>query len=176
MIIVTGITRSGLSLTMQMLNAGGYKCEGEYPAFEKYQLGEVPWLECKDSAVKLVDANLQLPPLGEYNVIRLRRNLEQQAKSLIKFSIALGILVTSPPISILIKSFKRDYKIIDEWGEKQNSFMYLDFEDLINNSHKASLSMQKFVGKKLDIEAMVSCVIERETNCYPTMLEFELIK
>ena len=31
MIIVIGIARSGLTVTMQMLEAGGYPCEGHYP-------------------------------------------------------------------------------------------------------------------------------------------------
>lgn len=41
MIIVTGIARSGLSLTMQMLHAGGIPCAGEPPAFEPYPLGQI---------------------------------------------------------------------------------------------------------------------------------------
>lgn len=71
MLIVAGITRSGLSLTMQMLHAGGYPCEGEPPDFEPHPVGEMPWERCERRAVKLVDAHHQFPPAGSYDVIRL---------------------------------------------------------------------------------------------------------
>ena len=59
MIIVAGLTRSGLSVTMQMLWAGGYPCLGRWPAFEQYAVGRVPWHLLPDRvAVKLVDAQL----------------------------------------------------------------------------------------------------------------------
>lgn len=173
-IIVAGITRSGLTLTMQMLNAGGCKCVGEYPGFEKYQIGCIPWSELSNCAVKLVDSHLQMPPKGNYKVIRLSRNMKQQVKSFNKFSSAFGL----PPISEkkLIKSFRKDYKLIDKWVKKQDDFMFLEFEDLINKKSEQAVKLRDFLGIEMDISAMTSCVADRDTDCYQGFLELELIE
>ena len=94
-IIVAGITRSGLTLMMQILHKGGYPCFGNWPAFEGYNFGLIPWTLAKRRSVKLVDAQKQLPPPGDYHVIRLRRDLKQQTKSIIKLMKALGISVSN---------------------------------------------------------------------------------
>lgn len=51
-VIVAGITRSGLTATMQMLAGGGFPCLGEYPGFEPYGVGQVPWQRCEGLAVQ----------------------------------------------------------------------------------------------------------------------------
>ena len=103
MLIVPGIARSGLTVTMQMLNAGGYPCVGEYPAFEKYNIGDIPWEECVGKAVKVVDTHIQFPPEGRYKVIFLTRDIKQQVKSQCKFlKFIAGI--DSKPSSRYVKS------------------------------------------------------------------------
>lgn len=174
MIIVAGITRSGLSLTMQMLHAGGFPCVGEPPAFEEYGIGQIPWKDCHDRAVKLVDAQLQFPPQMPCKVIRLRRNLKQQAKSFNKFNKCFGL--PSAPISKLIKSFRRDYYKIDTWAKKQSGLMTIEFETIIKYPGYIAMRISKFSGRDLNIGAMASCVVDRSPDCYPTMLELDLLE
>lgn len=83
MILVVGLTRSGLSLTMQMLHAGGHSCFGGPPAFDGYDLGKIPWRSVGMMAVKVVETHLQFPPrdFGPFRVIRLGRDFREQAKS-----------------------------------------------------------------------------------------------
>lgn len=171
MIIVAGITRSGLTLAMQMLHAGGYPCAGSYPAFEEYPTGDAPWGELQGKAVKLVDAHLQLPRDGDYSIIRLHRNMKEQAKSFNKFISVMGF----PPKKkkILIKSFIRDYKIIDRWAKRHNC-LRMHFEDMINNPAKSSQKIAEWCPQDLDIKKMESCIIKRSPDCYPTFLELSM--
>ncbi len=172
-VIVAGLTRSGLSLTMQMLCAGGYPCKGEPPAFECYSIGEIPWDQCSGYAVKSVDTQLEIPPDGDYRVILLRRNMEEQAKSMNKFMGAFGVL----PMSILqlTCSFQRDYEIIYEWASNYPT-MVLDFEKLVTEPLVAAASIQEFIGVPLNRDSMAECVIERGPECHPTLLEFKLLE
>ena len=111
-VIVAGITRSGLSLMMQMLHKGGFPCYGTYPAFEDYQVGQIDYHEARHKAIKLVDSHNQLPPPGDYYVIRMRRNLDQQIKSLMKFMRIMGVPVLGSDRRKLKRSVIRDYKKI----------------------------------------------------------------
>ena len=84
-IIVGGVTRSGMTVTMQMLHMGGFPCFGNPPAFETYMIEKIPWGECEGRAVKLIDMHRHFPPNGDYRVILLKRSLREQAKSINKF-------------------------------------------------------------------------------------------
>ncbi|KKN38356.1 hypothetical protein LCGC14_0754310 [marine sediment metagenome] len=173
MLIVAGIARSGLSLTMQILHAGGYPCEGEPPAFEPH-LGGIPWERCGDRAVKHVDTQLNLPPGGPYDVIRLRRNLQQQARSFTKWAAAL-FRGRAIPISRIIASFRRDYAVIDDWAVNHR-LLVLDFENLITDPKGSAFAIRNWTGKDLDVDRMAACVVKRSPNCYPGLLELSLIE
>lgn len=173
-VIVAGITRSGLTLTMQMLEAGGFPCVGEYPGFEKYPMGEIPWAEVRGMAVKVVDTHEQLPPPGDYAVIRLRRDPTEQAKSINKFMSVMG--VSPVPLSKLKASTRKNYKVIDQWVRRQSRYTSLEFEQILTQPLIAAQRLQEFLGCDLDLEAMAERVVLRSPNCYPTMLEVELSK
>lgn len=171
MVIVAGITRSGLTATMQMLYAGGFPCAGSYPSFEEYEVGETPWDECAGKAVKLVDAQLHIPPDGDYKIIRLQRKRKQQALSFKKFICALFGKPVKVDFKAIRKSFDRDYAIIDEWVGRHQS-LYISFEEIIINPAQAATRIANFVDAPLDIDKMASCIIKRSPDCYPSMLEF----
>lgn len=173
MIIVAGIARSGLTATIQMLNAGGYPCLGKYPAFEPFTLGNIQWDIAEGKAVKLVDAQLQFPPVGKkYKIIYLSRDRKQQAKSTNKFVGVLGI----PPIKLkkLIRSFKIDYKIIDTWA-KNHDVLRIKFEDLINRPMSTALKISGFTGGDLNTKKMCAAVIDRKPECGPELLELSMM-
>jgi hypothetical protein len=159
---------------MQMLCAGGYPCVGDPPAFEAHGVGQVPWDQCVDRAVKLVDTHLQFPPDGCYDVIRLRRNLMEQARSFNKFNAAFGI--PAMPISLLVGSFRRNYLAIDDWAGGGHRLLTLDFENLITDPKGSALVLRDWTGKDLAVDRMTACVVARGPNCYPTLLELSLIE
>lgn len=172
-LIVAGITRSGLSLTMQMLFCGDFPCAGKPPAFECYSIGEIPWPELGGKAVKLVDAQHQLPPAGNYRVIRLHRDITQQARSINKFNAAFGL--PAIPVSQLMGSIRRDYEIIDQWAEEY-PVLELSFEHLILSPLTEARAIESFVCRSLNVPAMSACVIAREVECHPELLELKLLE
>lgn len=173
MIIVAGIARSGLTATMQMLNAGKYPCAGEYPAFEPYPIGCIPWNLCEDKAIKLVDAQLHFPPLSkEYKIIYLLRDMEQQAKSMNKFLSIFGMPKT--PIRKIIKSFKVDYKNIDNWAKNHDTIM-IKFENMILHPLETAKTISEFTGNNLDVYKMSAAIIKRGPECGPELLELSML-
>lgn len=172
-IIVAGITRSGMSVTMQMLDAGGVPCSGTYPDYEPFPMGTTPWSEVSGKAVKLVDAHLHFPPPGSYRVIRLYRNFTEQAKSFNKWTKAF---FDAKPASRdkLVGSFVRDYRKIDEWAIPYPT-IGVHFEQIVEKPRYVAEKLAKFLGMSLDIEKMVSVVRPRSAECYPTLLEIELL-
>lgn len=176
MIIVAGVTRSGLTVMMQMLNAGGYPCEGDYPGFEPHNIGCIPWEECRGKAVKLVDAHLQIPPEGlDYRIIRLKRDLKQQAKSMVKMMKAMGLSgANRSVIPKIIKSLKKDYAVIDAWAKKHDT-LTVRFETIIKNPNLAAKKVSSWAGGELDTLKMADCVIKRKPQCYKGFLEVSMI-
>lgn len=173
-IIVAGCTRSGLSLMMQMLHKGGYPCVGEYPAFEEYNIGEIDFKEATGKAVKVVDTLHQFPPAGDYFVIRLRRDLKQQAKSMVKLLQFIGIPIGKEEVPTIIDGLKKDYQVIDSWTRTQTGMVVIDFEAMITNPEAALEKISRAIGYELDIEA-ADCVVSRDPKCYDGMLELKLI-
>lgn len=170
--IIAGIARSGLSLTMQMLHAGGFPCLGGPPAFEDFPVGCTPWEECDGKAVKLVDSHLHFPPAGSYRVIRLHRDLIQQARSTNKWVGAVSG-IQALPVSRLIGSIRRDYVTIDEWAAKHIT-LHLPFEDLVGKPREAAKTIAHFVQTTLNVDAMAACVIPRGPECHAELLEVAL--
>ena len=176
-ILVTGLARSGLTMTMQMLHAGGLNCLGEFPAFEPYGIGDIPWEKCEGIAVKLIDPQLQRPPSGrEYKIILLHRNAWQQAKSTIKFVRALTTGIIPPPSTFrLMRSIRRDCSEIRQWA-RQHDRISINFEDIVKHPTAAALRIESFVGEKLDTVKMSAAVIPRGTACLKGLLEIDMIE
>lgn len=174
-IIIAGITRSGLTLTMQMLHAGGYPCLGTYPAFENYLIGDIPWNETEGKAVKLVDTHVQFPKPGDYKVIRLKRDLTQQSKSQVKFLKYFGFPLPKSAYKDFLKSLPNDYKKIDSWAKKQSELITISFEDIINNPDEVINNLVDFIGVDLDKSKMKSVIIKRNSDCYNGLLELTML-
>lgn len=175
-ILVCGITRSGLTLTMQLLDFGGFPVEGEYPAYECHGLGEIPWNKIKGKAVKVVDIHLQFPPKGKYHVIRLKRDLEQQTASIVKFTeYFVGHKIDRQHRKRILKSTIKDYKKIDTWAKRQHSSIEVNFEDLIESTESQIKRIREFIGFELDTKKASSIVFDRKTGCYDGLLELKMI-
>jgi hypothetical protein len=175
MIIVGGIARSGLTITMQMLHAGGYPCVGDAPAFEPFQVDMIPWEKCAGRAVKAVDIQLQFPPDGDYRVIMPFRDINEQAKSTIKFLKCVALVRLPISKKAMIRSIKSDYQKIHKWLKKEHDPLHIAFEDLILKPMDSAKKIRDWVGRDLDINRMARCVLPRSPGCYKTMLELSFI-
>ncbi len=82
-ILILGMGRCGLTVTMQMLCAGGYPCYGAPPAFEVCNIDRIPFATLSGKAIKVLQPdNTFWPPKGEYHVITIQRDSQEQAKSM----------------------------------------------------------------------------------------------
>jgi len=173
-IIVAGCTRSGMTMTMQMLQAGGVPVVGKFPAFEEYELGSIPWGDVQGKAVKLVDSHLHFPPdsLGPYRVLLTTRNIVQQAMSTAKFLKDQGFHLGIDQMR-LRKSIERDNAAIREWAERQESVLHVQFEATLANTEAAAAKIRDFIGPEysLDADRAAGAVIKRSPKCYPGLME-----
>lgn len=137
-------------------------------------MGKIPWPKCRGKAVKLVDSHHHFPPPGDYCVIRLHRNMREQARSFNKLS---GLFGGEPlELSRLVVSFRRDYARIDAWAKQQFRLIDLRFEHVLENPLRAAKRIARFAGPDFDCEKAASAVVERDPECLPYMLEFDMLR
>lgn len=178
-ILVAGLPRCGLSLTMQMLHAGGVACLGPHPSFEPFEIGRIPWLSLRDSgvAVKLVDPTIQVPPSNHpCRIISLSRKPRDQADSMLRLTQTLHPGLRLPEHRRIVASIRRDQKAVDRWALRQlGSSMRLTFQELVEDAPGAVDKICRFLGRELDREAMIRAVIPRTAEVSPEFLELKLI-
>lgn len=173
--VVSGLPRSGTSLVMQMLAAGGFPVLSDgvrtadddnprgYLEFERVKSLErdQSWLaEADGKAVKIISFLLpKLPAQFEYRVIFLRRNLHEVIKSQ-ETMLARRGQPPGPPADVMKTHFERHLKTVDEWLDKQPNFRVLNCEygDLIKESRAEAEKIAAFLEQPLDMNAMLAAV------------------
>lgn len=173
--VVSGLPRSGTSLVMQMLAAGGHPVLSDgiraadddnprgYLEFDRVKSLErdQSWLaEADGKAVKIISFLLpKLPAQFEYRVIFLRRDLDEVIRSQ-ETMLARRGQPPGPSAEIMKTHFERHLKTVDEWLAKQPNFRVLNCThgDLIQNSRAEAEKIAAFLEKPFDIEAMLAVV------------------
>lgn len=184
-VIVTGLGRCGLSLVMQMLDAGGFPVVGEYPAYEVCQVGYPIGAHLRPGkALKVVDPqNNYFPPSKKNDMIGvlLERDYIEQARSQIKLLLATGVQVRSDVESLtkLAKSNRKDTEAnrcrMGQWTRKR--LLVLQFEDIIGRPQEAADHLNAFLADgKLDASKMAAQVRQRTARCLDVLLELDLIR
>jgi len=184
-IVVSGLTRCGSSLMMQMLHAGGYpiSCEpgnenvsGEH-SDQISTLREIALGLADGKAVKSLDPlNFPLPSGKNYTFLWMQRNYYEQAKSITKFmKIFLGVNQNRRQTREIEASLPKETDQSIKYLSKLGIVHRFNFEDCIlkNDIVIDKLSM---IVSGLNTSPMKSVVVERDIKCYDGMLEAELIK
>ena len=174
--VVSGLPRSGTSLMMQMLAAGGIPIltDGERTPDTDNPRGYCEWEKVKllpkdpdliaaaeGKAVKVISQLLfSLPPSHEYKIIFLRRPLEEvvasQAEMIRRRTQAAPAVATAP----MIAAFKTHLNQINLWFKDKPNVFRLDVEhhDLLADPQRISAILREFLSVDLNIEAMVQQV------------------
>jgi hypothetical protein len=173
--VVSGLPRSGTSLVMQMLAAGGLAVLGDdlrradednprgYLEFEKVKSLErdATWLpEAEGKAVKIISFLLpKLPSSFEYRVIFVRRNLNEVLQSQEKMLERRG-QPPGPPAEMMATHFQKHLQTVEQWLSRQPNIQvhYCDHAKLIESPGAATASIQQFLKLPLNIEKMSACV------------------
>lgn len=187
-IVVSGLTRCGSSLMMQMLSSGGcpISCEsgnelisGEH-SDQLSALKEIALGLTDGKAIKCLDPHrFPLPPNKKYVIIWMKRDFKEQAKSITKFmQMLLGVRESK---RIMIRHFEKSlptemikcHRLLSKYP-----ILEVEFENIINNPKEEAIKVADFLKDivTLDTDKMVSVVIERSTGCYSGMLESVLVE
>lgn len=183
--VVCGFPRSGSSLMMRMLEAGGMRvvCDNRN-SYEDDRVLDLParplWLrECWGAAVKVLDPQHYVLPEGPaYRFIWMDRDRRQQALSQIKFTRAAFPMVqlTSDAVSSMEQSLRDDVPraITLLRCYPGSTLLRISFEQVLADTLDMAVQVNEFCGGGLDEQAMVGVVVKRSPACYPGLMELEV--
>ena len=176
--IVSGLPRSGTSMMMKMLLAGGMEVLTDnvraadddnpqgYFEFEKVKKleRESAWLEdAGGKAVKVVSAFLKhLPPHYNYKTIFMHRKIDEVLASQKQMLIRRGEPTDRVSDEKMSETFRRHLKDIELWLAAQSNIttLSINYNEAIDNPLPTIYKVNDFLKADLDMEAMAS-VVER---------------
>ena len=174
--VVSGLPRSGTSLVMQMLAAGGMtvladgvrESDDDNPAgyyeFEpvKRTRSDASWVESAvGKAVKVVYLLLMdLPAEFSYRVLFMRRDLDEVVASQQVMLQRLGKSGAKLDSTEMARVFQRQLDTIEAWLAAQPSFsvMFLNYRDVVSDPLSHAKRIREFLGLDLDTSAMCAVV------------------
>jgi len=175
-VVVSGLPRSGTSMMMKMLEAGGLEVltdwvrtadednpEGYYE-FERVKQIEhdQAWLpEARGKVVKMVSALLKhLPADYGYRVVFMRRQMDEILASQQKMLVRRGESADRISDARMAQMFQRHLQQVQDWlGRQPNvEVLYVHYGEVLSDPATASERINRFFGGSLDARAMASVV------------------
>jgi LPS sulfotransferase NodH len=176
--VVSGAPRSGTSLMMRMLEAGGIPAltDGqrppdahnphgyfEYSPVKRLALGDAAsWIEAaRGQAVKVIYRLLtHLPPRMSYRIVFMERDLEEVFASQRDMLRAQGDAAASQESARLIPAFAAELRVVKDWLARQPgmSVLSVPYAEVVREPLKWSHEVARFLGGGLDETAMAAAV------------------
>ena len=174
--IVSGLPRSGTSMMMQMIHAGGLPALTDevreadednpkgYYEFEpvKQTKKDASWLEqAPGKVVKMVHLLLlDLPTDREYRVVFMQRHLEEVVASQDVMLERLGKESGELTKGQLIRAFEAQIAKVDKYLAEHPNFkmLYVDYNEAIKEPGPLVQRVNEFLGGGLDTQAMLGVV------------------
>lgn len=174
--IVSGLPRSGTSLMMQMLQAGGMLILSDqvrgadednprgYLEFERVKKikQDKSWLdEAEGKVVKMVHLLLyDLPSERQYRVIFMRRNLQEVLASQKRMLVRQGKSGAQMSDSQLMKAFEDQVSKVLRWVREQPNFQLMEvvYHELVADPATHAHAVNQFLDGGLDETAMAQAV------------------
>ncbi len=175
-IIVSGLPRSGTSMMMQMLSAGGVEIltdkkrnadESNPKGYFEYE--QVKTLEhnnnwvkfARGKAVKVISHLLfHLPPKYNYKIILMIRNIKEVIDSQNKMLLKDGKHTTNLQSSKLETLFIQNLIEVASWNSNNYNveITKVDYHDVINNARTTAKEVSTFLNLPLNEERMTNVV------------------
>ena len=169
--VVSGLPRSGTSMMMQMLRAGGLTCLTDelreadisnpkgYFEFEKVKglRADNSWLpEAKGKVIKIISHLLAcLPPELNYKIIFMERDLGEVLASQRKMLVNQGQGEENLSDERLGQIFAQQLRQVKKMlADRQISTLFLGYKDVLEDPVEVSTQLQAFLGNNLDQQAM----------------------
>jgi Sulfotransferase domain len=174
-VVVSGLPRSGTSMAMKMLEAGGVPIltdgirtadvsnpKGYYefePVKELDKGGEAAWLaDARGKAVKIISFLLTyLPEAYDYKVIFMQRDLEENIASQNTMLINRGEKQEGDDAQ-LRKAYEDHLKSVHRFLSNRSCFstLTLTYHEVVERPREAALRINEFLGGTLDVERMAA--------------------
>ncbi len=174
--IVSGLPRSGTSMMMKILKAGGMKIltdeirtadednpKGYYELERVKQLEhDQAWLEdAGGKAVKIIAALLKhLPSDYTYRVVFMRRRLEEILASQKKMLVRRGEPTDTISDEKMAELFRQHLKRIETWLDERLNIkvLYVNYNEVIEKPVEHAQRINQFLGNTLNVENMAGVV------------------
>ncbi len=175
-VIVSGLPRSGTSMMMKMLDAGGLPVLTDgiraadednpkgYYEFERVKQIEhdQSWLpEARGKAVKMISALLKhLPADYRYKVIFMQRAMPEVLASQRQMLIRRGEAPDKVSDERMAELFERHLEQVQAWLAEQPHMdtLYVSYNEMMRDPEPHARAVDEFLGGGLDIERMVGVV------------------
>jgi hypothetical protein len=176
-VVVSGLPRSGTSMMMKMLEAGGLpiltdnlrtpdednpKGYYEFERVKKLNKGDTAWLRDADGkAVKVISALVKyLPPDYDYRVIFMHRNLREVMASQRKMLIRRGEDPDKTSEEEMMGLFSKHVRHVLEWMRRQPNFSLLEvhYNAVLRDPEAYACQVNEFLGGFLDERAMTAVI------------------
>ncbi len=179
-VVVSGLPRSGTSMMMKVLEAGGVPVlidglrnadtdnpEGyyEFERVKELDKGDTAWVaDAQGKVVKVISALLEyLPPDYEYRVIFMHRNVDEVLKSQRKMLTHRGEkLETVEDVNDagMAELFAKHLIAVKQWLRGQPNFAVLDidYNAMLQNPEPYAHTINQFIDNSLDEQAMATVV------------------
>ncbi|HXG63997.1 MAG TPA: sulfotransferase [Blastocatellia bacterium] len=174
--IVSGLPRSGTSMMMKMLAAGGFEALTDnirtadednpkgYFEFERVKQlkTDTAWLEdARGRVVKIISALLKdLPPSHRYKIIFMRRNMDEVLASQRQMLIRRGEPTDKVSDEKMAELFQKHLRGIEAWLAEQPNIevLYVNYNEVIKNPALHIEEINRFLGGNLNTQAMAEVV------------------
>ncbi|MCA9971645.1 MAG: sulfotransferase [Anaerolineales bacterium] len=175
--VVSGLPRSGTSMLMKMLEAGGIppvqdgirtadednpKGYYEFERVKQMDKGDTAWMaNAQGKTVKVISALLQhMPSEYTYRVIFIRRNMPEILASQRKMLVRRNEDPNKMDDAEMARLFEKHVQKVESWLAQQPniSVLYVHYSDILANPLPNIAKINAFCGGGLDEEAMTEVV------------------
>lgn len=174
--LVSGLPRSGTSMMMKMLEAGGIEIvtdhlrqadddnpKGYYELEKvKHLQNDARWMHyMRGKALKVVSSLLFYVPLSlPYKIIFMRRDIGEILASQKKMLDSRGEESNTITDDVLRQKYATHLEKIREWIEARRNVecVYLEYAEILKDPLGGARAVQEFLGQPLQLEAMAAVV------------------
>jgi hypothetical protein len=176
-IVVSGLPRSGTSMMMKMLEAGGLppltdnlrtadddnpKGYYEFERVKKLPDGDHAWLEgARGKVVKVISALLEHLPSGyTYKVIFMRRHMDEILASQRQMLVRSNKPTDKVSDEQLAEMYRKHLAKVEAWLANQPniSVFYVEYNEMLSNPQALIEQVNAFLGNQLEAEKMAAVI------------------
>ena len=175
--VVSGLPRSGTSMMMKMLEAGGIapitdeiraadddnpKGYYEFERVKQLDKGDTEWVaDAQGKSVKVISQLLRHLPDGyQYKVVFMRRNMEEILASQKKMLVNRGEDPNQVSDEEIKSLFEKHLASVINWLDNQENVeaLYIHYSEMLSNPQPQAELINSFLGGNLDVAAMTAVV------------------